>query len=678
MSTFYVDSIAGSDTNSGSIGSPWKSTDRVKTLIANKGVVPGDRVMFKRGGEYFGRFSPVGVENQPPITIGAYGSGPRPKISGYKVANTSGGWTQSQTGVWRIDISSTSTSVTGDVAGAAGNTDIGFLLINGVIKGQKFRNVPQVAASAQWAFTSDSQYAYVRSTANPTTLAADIRIATRGNILTPGSGVRIVGLEVVGTGGHGIRPAAGTAHQGAIHDCYIHECGGGYLDQGSTTNDTRFGNGIELWIGARNWSITYNEISDCYDTGYTQQGTATSGGVNGWIDITFEHNKVWNCSQAVEFWCAADGFTGPGFVRNKVRYNDLINGGYSWGEAWPTNSGDRGVTFLSYAMELAVDIETAFNTVFNAKSNYSFHRRVVNSVESNTVPTGWFFHDNYVALAPGTRMRYVKNAGDTAYFIESAAAWVTAENVERGTVFEIIPANLDVSGNWLQKMLTLIFSMSGAAEKRAQSSAVASKAIAGRLSEAEADLLSLRQLGRSPVPNRPNAWIFPSTAALSTTIAGTSATNALRLSTLVPAHSGKVEAVGIEVTAAGSAGAIVRLVVYRTEGTDLVLVTQGTVSAEATGVIELASDFSIREGEELWVGAVIPAGATTLPTVRGATGASSTAIPIPVASAQFGFANRVNGLQVSGTTGAAPSTIAFGSTGLTTIVPVVGFKTSAY
>lgn len=77
---YYVDSVSGLDTNSGtSESAAWKSLDRVNEQMLN----PGDQVLFKSGGVWNGRLLPKGSgEDGKPIVIGKYGGDARPILNG--------------------------------------------------------------------------------------------------------------------------------------------------------------------------------------------------------------------------------------------------------------------------------------------------------------------------------------------------------------------------------------------------------------------------------------------------------------------------------------------------------------------------------------------------------------------------------------------------------------------
>jgi polysaccharidase protein len=77
--TFYVDSRLGSDSNDGSAAAPWASLDRVN----DASLEAGDTILLARDATFNGTLSldASGVAGAP-ITIGAYGSGADPVLTG--------------------------------------------------------------------------------------------------------------------------------------------------------------------------------------------------------------------------------------------------------------------------------------------------------------------------------------------------------------------------------------------------------------------------------------------------------------------------------------------------------------------------------------------------------------------------------------------------------------------
>ncbi len=76
--TYYVDSVNGSDTASGtSARNAWKTLDQVN----NTQFGPGDKILFKAGTSYKGQLFPKGSgQKGAPIRVDMYGNGPKPVI----------------------------------------------------------------------------------------------------------------------------------------------------------------------------------------------------------------------------------------------------------------------------------------------------------------------------------------------------------------------------------------------------------------------------------------------------------------------------------------------------------------------------------------------------------------------------------------------------------------------
>src|SRR5690606_12893558 len=74
--TYYVDSFSGNDRNDGRCpDQAWKTLNKINVTTFG----PGDRILFRRGGIWFGKLKPggnglIGAS----IVINAYGKGPRP------------------------------------------------------------------------------------------------------------------------------------------------------------------------------------------------------------------------------------------------------------------------------------------------------------------------------------------------------------------------------------------------------------------------------------------------------------------------------------------------------------------------------------------------------------------------------------------------------------------------
>jgi uncharacterized repeat protein (TIGR02059 family) len=95
--TDYYISSSGNDSNNGlSSSTAWKTITKVNTIFST--FKPGDRILFKRGDTFYGTIN-VNASGSAgnPITIGAYGTGANPIITGF---TTISGWTNEGSGIY--------------------------------------------------------------------------------------------------------------------------------------------------------------------------------------------------------------------------------------------------------------------------------------------------------------------------------------------------------------------------------------------------------------------------------------------------------------------------------------------------------------------------------------------------------------------------------------------------
>src|ERR1019366_2221579 len=95
--TTYYFSAKGNDVNNGtSVSTPWQTITKFNSVFASKS--PGDQFLFNKGDVFYGELIPSrsgSIGN--PITIGAYGVGAMPVISGFKTVSS---WTNLGSNIW--------------------------------------------------------------------------------------------------------------------------------------------------------------------------------------------------------------------------------------------------------------------------------------------------------------------------------------------------------------------------------------------------------------------------------------------------------------------------------------------------------------------------------------------------------------------------------------------------
>ena len=95
--TDYYISSSGNDANNGlSSSTPWKTIAKVNSSFST--LKPGDRILFNRGDTLYGTINVTkSGSSGNPITIGAYGTGANPIITGFTTVNA---WTDLGSNIW--------------------------------------------------------------------------------------------------------------------------------------------------------------------------------------------------------------------------------------------------------------------------------------------------------------------------------------------------------------------------------------------------------------------------------------------------------------------------------------------------------------------------------------------------------------------------------------------------
>ena len=313
MATYYI-SASGCDSCDGlTPDTAWRT---IKKL--NSEIKCGDTALFKRGDTFFGQVrAPKGNDSDAPTTYKSYGEGAKPIISQYKTAK-SGAWEDFGNGIWRIDLT--------DISKFDGNvteldTNVGFMKVDGTIKPRKFFELG--ALEEQWDFYNDKQFVYVKSYADPSMLAENIKFACNIINMPFVDNLWVEDIIFIGSGSHGI---SGTVNHATIRNCEFHELGGSEL----TTHFrpcVRYGNGVECWTDSSEVLVENCRFSNIYDVALTMQGHEVT---RGWVNITFRGNVIWNCQQAFEIWSRGE-LENTGFQNCVFENNVCIDSGYCWG-----------------------------------------------------------------------------------------------------------------------------------------------------------------------------------------------------------------------------------------------------------------------------------------------------------------------------------------------------------
>jgi hypothetical protein len=400
---------------------PWRTIDAVNRRMADGTIGAGDAVLFRSGATFPGKIRPVGIDlHTAPggrLLLSAYdidGSAARPVISSYKVLDVAEGWRSSALDEWVIDLSPDAHGQTHHgYSGAQGGADnIGFLRVDGVLHG--VRRSSRAELAAPWDFFCEGTTLHVRSPTNPTEAASDLCAACGETCVALTDGLEMRGLHVEGGGAHG---AQGTASSVTIADNEFGELGGSLLNPG-----TRYGNGVEIWIGSSNVEVSGNVLHDIYDVALTMQGDR-SGDDTGWNAVAFTENLVYRCNQSVEFWSGGASPGAQGFVRCTVARNVCLFAGQSWSSTIRPDQGTR-VHLLTYGWTLPADISVVQNVFHDAVAGYRW---------SDKDTPGLIASDNIIRLRPRTPL-----TNRSPVTIENGAGWAASAATEPRSSFVVL------------------------------------------------------------------------------------------------------------------------------------------------------------------------------------------------------------------------------------------------
>lgn len=94
---FYVDDSRGADERNGLTPvNAWKTLERVNGAVLQS----GDKVLFKRGGQWRGQLTPVSGSEAGVVTYGAYGDGPKPVLLGSAALSKPELWQAAGENLW--------------------------------------------------------------------------------------------------------------------------------------------------------------------------------------------------------------------------------------------------------------------------------------------------------------------------------------------------------------------------------------------------------------------------------------------------------------------------------------------------------------------------------------------------------------------------------------------------
>jgi len=299
----YYLSPSGSNDNPGTIERPWRTLQTAAGKMS-----PGDTLLM-RGGMYR-QATQLSVSHSGssgyPLLFRNY-PGEVPVFCKSKSFSNSSDWTDRGGNIWETK----KNAVTGYDVGCVWHDDLA---------SEKKWQPSDLRQQWDFYYNPSNKSVELYSTSHPVELAESIEIPDGAQwqhvIQIFGCGYLIFdGLHVKYSNTHGIQ-IAGESHHITIRNCTVSHCGGARI-----SDQTRYGNGIEVWESAHNILIENNSISWIFDSGLTNQGEQGTQS-----DLVFRGNTVSNTKCGYEYWGDEEMA-----VRNiLVEDNNFTDSGDNW------------------------------------------------------------------------------------------------------------------------------------------------------------------------------------------------------------------------------------------------------------------------------------------------------------------------------------------------------------
>ncbi len=277
----------------------------------------GDAILFERGGTW--RVPYQGTITLPKgVTMGAYGSGPKPKFYGSRrnFADNS---------LW--ENVPNRKNVRRTLLKSSGN--VGNIVFNDVASlGVKKWSLDDLKSNYDFYYSPD-EYVYFYYTGDIENDFTSMEMSQRGEIIYFNSGCIVDNICVKYTGSHGIDGAHGT------ENVKITNCEVGFIGGSMQYDHVRFGNGIEFPIGAKNITVKNNHVYQCYDAGITFQSWSSANVATHYYDIDFSENLIENCCYGIEYFTTSGerGTSAYSDYKNISLHDNVIRfSGYEWSQ----------------------------------------------------------------------------------------------------------------------------------------------------------------------------------------------------------------------------------------------------------------------------------------------------------------------------------------------------------
>lgn len=330
--------------------------------LNSKTLTGGTKVLFKCGDTFYGNVAPktFSTTEENIIELGTYGSGAMPIFSGAKIINKT--WIATEDGFFKYDLT--------DISGFDGlkttYTNIGFIENSAGIK-YGVRCLNAEACANEYDFYCDEQFIYIKTANEPYASLGELKLACGISVFSLSSNMEIHDLHIRDAG-YGVvwkTKSESTTKNVKISNCVFDNLGGHYI--GGLNSGIKGGNAIEFADYASDCIIENNIIRNCYDVGFTCQGSGE------WSNVSVNNNIFAYNTQSFEIWCTTDTPDDAGVIGLGFENNVCIAQGQGWGYETRTNKR-VAADILTYRYEATEwDMTVNNNLFYHSNSNGSIY-----------------------------------------------------------------------------------------------------------------------------------------------------------------------------------------------------------------------------------------------------------------------------------------------------------------
>lgn len=385
---YYV-SPNGDDSNDGrSPETPWKTLGKVNALD-----YPGKAyILFERGGLWRGQISAKARK-----IYSAYGEGAKPMLyGGHEDGAIPEKWTllEGTDNIWvyKDEMIDSGTLVFN------GGEEIAYKEIPSYVDGrfvkrsdhtQEFDIIEALDVDLDFFHKADSvltNNAYPTSgtakgelylrcdRGNPGEVFESIEFVPRRNgFALAGDDVTIDNFTIKYIGAHGI--GGGSRNGLTVTNCEIGWIGGGiqsYAANGDTNQTaTRYGNGIEIYVSCKDFTVDHCYVYQVYDAGVTHQFKGDAGKIVKQENVVYSNNLIENCVYSIEYFLDASEEPEQSMYNIKIFDNIMRYCGFGWGNQRPNKGSQAHIKGWDHDNP-AVGFDI-YNNIFDRSTNWMIH-----------------------------------------------------------------------------------------------------------------------------------------------------------------------------------------------------------------------------------------------------------------------------------------------------------------